>query len=405
MALGFRSRLLLGVGLAVALGALAQLGLGYLALTRAARAVAERELLLFAQSLYQALDLGGPLPALRAQGFALLAAFPGARARLSREGRVYLQYGGAFPEEGAWVRGAWALPEGYALEAALPAPSLGYALWASLLALPLALALALGVTFLLLRGLLRPLRALAQAAEALSRERFPEPVPLPPGQDELRTLAESFNRMVAAVRGFLERERLFTRHAAHELRTPVAALKGQLEAWEAGLMEAEEALPRLKAQLARLEGLLQGLLALARGEVAREPVALRPLLEELLRGRPGVRFSPGGVGVVLASPELLRQALENLLDNAFRHGRPPVEVELGEEGEGILLRVRDHGPGVPAALLPELGTPFRKGGPSRGLGLGLALVRQAVERLGGRVEWANAHPGLEVRIWLPKGEG
>jgi len=388
----------------VALSALAQLGLGYLALLRTAEGVGQRELLLFAQSLYQALDLEGPLPSLKPERYTLLLPFSGGRARVLKEGRVYLQYGGPFPEEAGWVKGAWSLPQGYALEAALPAPSLGYALTASLLALPLALALALGLTFLLLRRLLAPLRALALAAEALSQERFPEPVPLPSGTDELASLARSFNRMVLAVRGFLERERTFTRHAAHELRTPVAALKGQVEALERGLLPPERVLPRLKAQIARLEALLEGLLALARGEALRERVALRPLLADLAREWPGVVLRLEGEGVVLGPRELLFRALANLLENALVHGRPPVEVRLWEEAGWVALEVRDHGPGVPPALLAELGTPFRKGAPSSGSGLGLALVRRTIEALGGEVGWENAHPGLRVLLRLPKEE-
>lgn len=156
MAWGFRSRLLLGVGVAVGVSALAQLGLGYWALLRTSGNMVQKELLLFAQSLYQALDFTGPLPALKAEGYGLLLPFSGGRARITKEGRVYFSYGGPFPVaspsgeprvERGWVSQAWALPEGYALEVALPAPSLGYALGASLLAFPLALALALGLTF------------------------------------------------------------------------------------------------------------------------------------------------------------------------------------------------------------------------------------------------------------------
>lgn len=400
--MGFRSRLLLGVGLVVALSALAQLGLGYLALLRASETVARRELLLFAQTLYQALEFNGPLPTLHPERSAPLLAFVGGRARLSREGRAYLHYGGPFPEGGGWIRAAWALPQGYALEVALPAPSLGYALTASFLALPLALGLALGITFLLLQGLLRPLRDLARAAEALSQERFPEPVPIPLGRDELSSLAVSFNRMVRAVQGFLERERAFTRHAAHELRTPVAALRSQVEALEQGLLPPKQVLPRLKAQIGRLEALLEGLLALARGELVRERVDLKAHLLELARQWPGVLLRLEGEGKVWGAAELLRRVLFNLLENAFRHGRPPVEVRLWEEGPWVALSVRDHGAGVPEDLEAELGTPFRKGASSSGSGLGLALVRRSVERMGGTVEWGNAQPGWRVVLRLPK---
>lgn len=400
--MGFRTRLLLGVGAAVALAALAQLAFGYLALLRVGEEAARRELLLFAQSLYRALDLEGPLPGLRPEEYALLKPFGEGRARLLREGRVYFHYGGIFPEgEPGWVQGAWSLPKGYTLEVALRAPRLGYALAASLLALPLALTLALGATYLLLRRLLGPLGQLARAAEALSQERFPAPVPVPPGRDELSSLAQSFNRMVEAVRGFLERERVFARHAAHELRTPVAALKGQLEALEQGLLPPERVFPRLKAQVERLEGLLEGLLALARGEVERERVALADLVREAASAWPGVVLCLEGKGVVRGPRELLHRALANLLENAFTHGRPPVEVRLGEEAAWVEVEVRDHGPGVPPELLPQLGTPFLKS-LSKGMGLGLALVRRTVEALGGRFAAEDARPGLRVVLRLPK---
>lgn len=96
MAWGFRNRLLLGVGVAVGISALAQLGLGYWVLLRAAEATVQRELLVFAQSLYQALDFTGPLPALKPEGYSLLLPFSKGRARVTREGRIYLSYDGPF---------------------------------------------------------------------------------------------------------------------------------------------------------------------------------------------------------------------------------------------------------------------------------------------------------------------
>lgn len=402
MALGFRAKLLLGVGLAVALAAGFQLAFSYLALVRAAENGVRRELLLFAQSVYQALDLSGPLPALREEGYALLAPFAHGRARLSKEGRTYLQYGGPLPEGGGWMKAAWSLPEGYALEVALPRPSLGFALPALALALPLALGVALGITWVLLKEVLRPLRRLARAVEVLSRERFPEPVPVPPGGDEVARLAEGFNRMVEAVRGFLDRERTFARHAAHELRTPVASLRSQLEAVERGLFPWPEALPRLKRQVDRLESLLEGLRLLVRGEQAEERVALREILQELAPAWPGVAFHLEVPGTVRGSREVLARVVGNLLENAHRHGRPPVAVRLWEEGRWVRLSVRDHGPGVPEEALAHLGVPFFRGPGSPGLGLGLALVRRAVEGAGGRVAWANAGPGFLVQLSWPK---
>lgn len=198
-----------------------------------------------------------------------LAELGSSRFRVLRADQVFVEIGGRFPTEAAgWLKTKRTLEHGFVLEAALETRTQNEALQAfwrtELLALPLSLLLALVTAYLLFGYLMRPVRQLTEAARAIAQQRFPKPVPVPPGQDELSDLAESFNRMTQAVEGFLERERNFARYTSHELRTPLATLRAQIEALEQGLLSPEESLPAIKAGLERLERLLAGLLALTR---------------------------------------------------------------------------------------------------------------------------------------------
>jgi signal transduction histidine kinase len=331
------------------------------------------------------------------------------------QGEEAVLEGGFLPQEGeAWrvLRTSW---EGYRLEVYLRVEEYARALRSYLQASLLLLLPLLGLSALLgyaFAGVLaRPLEGLSKAVESLSALRFPPP--LPPAQDqELARLARGFNRMADAVRAALERERLFTRHASHELRSPLAVLRSQLEALAAGLLPPEQALPRLEEAVARMERTLEGLLALARDEKDLAPLELSGFLRAYLEPHAKtVRLEAQGPAWVLAQPALLERLLDNLLENALRHGAPPVEVRLlvrgaasppGEHLGEVLLEVRDHGPGVREEDLPRLTQPFFRGSGGKGLGLGLALAEEIARRLGGGLEVENAHPGLRVRLRLPR---
>ncbi|APD08847.1 MULTISPECIES: sensor histidine kinase [Thermus] len=244
---------------------------------------------------------------------------------------------------------------------------------------------------------LRPLKELAQVLQG----RAPQDLsPLPPPQvAELRPVVEALNGLLARVRGLLEelsekeaQARRFARHASHELRNPLAALKGYLEVL--ARKGEPRALEGALREVGRLEGLLSGLLRLSQLEAT--PLRSLPLdLGAFLRER-GVAVE--GEARVLADPELLALAVENVLENARRHGKPPVRAEILKEGEGVWLWLVDSGPGFPENLLPRVLEPFVHGG--RGTGLGLALVAAVARAHGGKARAEN-RGGAAVGLYLP----
>ncbi|WP_018110539.1 sensor histidine kinase [Thermus igniterrae] len=259
------------------------------------------------------------------------------------------------------------------------------------------LLLVYGLSALGIAWALRPLERLAQALKA----RPPQDLsPLPdPGVAELAPVVAALNGRLAQVAQLLEElsqkeeaARRFARHASHELRTPLTALKGYLEV----LRRTPEprALEGALREAGRMEALLSGLLRLSR----LEATPLRPRLLDLRTFLEGFGLALEGEGEVLADPELLALAVENLLENAQRHGKLPVRVQVAREGEGVWLWFTDAGPGFPEPLLPRVFEPFVHGG--KGTGLGLALVAAVARAHGGRVRAEN-RGGAAVGLYLP----
>ncbi|WP_084542196.1 sensor histidine kinase [Calidithermus chliarophilus] len=411
--MGLRSRLVLSLTTLAVLAVAVEGLLGYWQFRQAVRGNLERDLERFARTVAEAVTLG-PTPRLDVARVAELPEFGQGRLRLRREGEApVFETGGRFPEnDPAWLRYRLPLGEGYVLEAALDTRERQNAFTAYtqtlLISLPVALFLALGLAALLLGYLMRPLRQLNQATHELAQQRFPEAVPIPPGNDELAELARSFNRMTEAVRGFLEREQSFTRYASHELRTPLATLRAQIEGLEHGLADPRQAMPYLKASLTRMEGILSGLLTLSRSpEPSPTPLSLEPLVRSCAAAlpeaqQPRLKLCLERELWTYGPAEPLCQAVQNLLDNACKFSDGEVEVRL-EGGPGqVRLVVRDWGPGVPEEALAELGKPFyRLDRRKQGLGLGLALVQHVARALSGRLEFRNLKPGLEATLILP----
>ncbi|MDX2007710.1 MAG: HAMP domain-containing sensor histidine kinase [Meiothermus sp.] len=407
---GFRARLQLGLVGSVLLTALLVGGLGAWQFQRSLERTDREELTHYTEAVAHVVVITSSGVSLDPDRLDSLPAWGNDRFRVVREGQVYLEVGGRFPDSlGGWLSYRQPLEGGYVLEAARSTESRAEAVrtfWQTeLLALPLALLLALGASYLLLGYLLSPVRRLTKATHDLAQQRFPEPLPVPPGDDELSDLAQSFNRMSQAVRNFLERERSFARYTSHELRTPLATLRAQIESLEQGLLPREESLPAIKGSLERLEKLLAGLLALTRSPQSDPtPVALADVLERVLAELPGPqqgRVTVGGrpQSRVLGYEELLHQALGNLIHNALKYSQGLVEVEVGRN----LVAVRDSGPGVPEEALARLGDPFLRLQPrTEGLGLGLALVRHIAQLLGGELSFRNRpQGGLEAVLTLP----
>ena len=243
-------------------------------------------------------------------------------------------------------------------------------------------------------------------------------------RDEFGALARSFNEMADRVEETVSALRRFVADAAHELHTPLTALRTDLElvadtddpAARLGLIE------RAQAQVTRLAALTSGLLDLSRLEASatrpeRQPIDLVGLVHELSEvyasraEQAGLAFSldvPGETIAVQGNDEQLRRALSNLLDNAikFTPGGGLVRVALRRVDNGIELRVEDTGIGIPGDDLPQLFGRFHRGRNAAaypGSGLGLAIVKAIVENHGGDVTMKNLTPGARFTIRLPTG--
>lgn len=272
--------------------------------------------------------------------------------------------------------------------------------------LPVTLALAVAVAGWLSRRLTRPLRSLTRATEQLANEQFPEPLPVPEGNDDLARLARSFNRMSAALRALVDRERTLTRYATHELRTPLSALKLQVERAQRHAAAPNPTLDAMGRNVVRMEEVIGALLQLTRsGERDRTPMALADVIDETfsalsptVRSRVDLMSVPPDVRVTDGA--LIQRALHNLVGNALAHGAVPVQVYVGRDGEALTLRVRDRGPGVPEGALAELTRPFVRSA-AGGTGLGLALVAFIAQTLGGDLSLRNLRPGFEASLRLP----
>jgi signal transduction histidine kinase len=257
-------------------------------------------------------------------------------------------------------------------------------------------------------------------ASEVSLERHGERLPLPAARDEIRRLGETLNAMLDRLRDSYERERRFVADASHELRTPVAVIKTELEgALRAGGHDppVREALAAAVEECDHLAQLAEDLLVLARSGEGRLPVrpselAARGLLESVrerfadrahARGR-AIRVEAAD-GLHLEADELrLRQALGNLVDNALRHGEGDVVLRSRAVDGTAVLEVTDSGPGFPLELGERAFERFARGDPARtrgGTGLGLAIVRAIAEAHGGSATIAAMGPGATVAISLP----
>jgi two-component system, OmpR family, sensor kinase len=286
---------------------------------------------------------------------------------------------------------------------------------------PIAVLLASVLGYLLATAGLRPVEAMRRRAGAVSLSRGSERLPLPAAHDEVRRLGETLNEMLDRLQRSFDRERRFVADASHELRTPVAVVKAELEAalrWGGHDPQVREALVAALEECDHLAQLAEDLLLVARaseGElpVRRERLDLRPLLESVsarfgdrARERRREIRVEGGHGLRVEADELrLRQALGNLVDNALRHGGGDVVLRAGraEANGGVELEVADGGPGFDPGLAERAFERFARGDVARtrgGTGLGLAIVRAIAEAHGG---WAEivAGDGAVVRIWLP----
>jgi signal transduction histidine kinase len=260
----------------------------------------------------------------------------------------------------------------------------------TILAALLAAGVGAGAAALLMRGALQPLARLDRGAAEIGRtgdasRRLPDPH----RDDEVGRLATTLNTMLDSLERARESERRFLADASHELRTPLTALRGNV-AHLARYGATPELVADLEGDAERLARLADDLLALSREEAAAAPdedVRLDELAHES-----GADHVDAESVTVVGDRAALERAVSNLVDNARRHGRGAVSVDVRADGSRALLSVEDEGEGVHLLDRERVFERFR----GDGSGLGLAIVRATVERHGGRVTVEGARFTIEL---------
>jgi signal transduction histidine kinase len=266
----------------------------------------------------------------------------------------------------------------------------------SLLALVVVLFIAIAMgAYPFVRRLTRRLEALKRGVEDFGEGALDRRVPVE-GRDEVASLATSFNLAAERIEMLVRSHKSLLANASHELRSPLARLKmatSLLSDAAPGEAEREHLRAEINTDIAELDGLVDEVLLASRLEAAPQPEHLEAVDLLALAVEEGARVDAGVEGAALAvhgEERLLRRALRNLLENARRYGGGEIRVELVDAGvSGVEIRVADNGPGVPEAYRERIFEPFFRlpGHAERagGVGLGLALVRQIVERHHGRI--------------------
>ena len=289
-----------------------------------------------------------------------------------------------------------------------------------LLPLVVALPLLALVVWLAIERVLRPLRVLNREVAHRAPDHL-APVEVGRAPVEVAPLVLNLNDLFGRVQASMDNERRFTADAAHELRTPLAALRAQAQVARGASDDRERirALDNVIAGCDRAAHLVDQLLTLARlepahAQVAHADVALAPLVQAAIaEATPAaldkdidIELTEGAPAHVQGDARLLGILLRNLLDNAIRYSPrgSTVTVDVGRDDGRARLTIRDHGPGVPPEARARLGQRFERFGVSdvTGTGLGLSIVARIAELHGARVTFGDAPSGgLAVDVTFP----
>ena len=277
--------------------------------------------------------------------------------------------------------------------------------------------LALTIGYLTVQWLFRPIQAIRDGARHIGRGNFAHRI-VGIRKDQLGDLAKAINKLAGDVEGMLDAKRALLLGISHELRTPLSRMRLGLE-----FLDRSEDCEKLKAEVLEMEKIVLTLLEAEHlntrhAKLARSRVAVCELVDRLVndyfsRERERIRLE-------FRRPELkadiddgrITLMLKNLISNALRYSKPedgPVEVTVDTDAADIVLRVRDHGPGIPADETEHIGEPFYRSDPSRarrtgGMGLGLYLTMLVARAHGGTLELKSvAGPGASFEVRLPLG--
>jgi signal transduction histidine kinase len=287
-----------------------------------------------------------------------------------------------------------------------------------LITVPLAVAILAALVWWLVGRALRPVEAIRAEVSSITGAQLDRRVPIPPGDDEVTSLATTMNHMLDRLESSAEHQRRFVADASHELRSPLARIRSELEV---DLATPETSDPgathrSILEEVTAMERLVGDLLHLARSDAGRqesrrEPVDLDDLVlmeANRLRTQTTLTIDVSGVSgaQVVGDRAQLGRAIRNLADNAARYAASTVTMALQEADGAAVLTIDDDGPGVPADARGRIFERFARTDEGRsrgdgGTGLGLAIVRDIVERHGGTVSLDDAHrPGARFVVRL-----
>lgn len=297
-------------------------------------------------------------------------------------------------ESGVWVRGLLESPDNLQLA--------GNLLTMALASLPVFLVMAALGSYWIARRAFRPLDHITATARDINEARdLSRRIALPSGRNEFYRLASTFDQLFERLERSFEAEEQFTANASHELRTPVSIIKGACEyaeKYDETPEERQETISMIHRQAVKMSSLISQLLSMTRLDQGTEPVRMERVdLEALLhslckeqaydQARLTLELQPGLTA--WADPVLLSRLIQNLIENAFKYGKPGGHVWVSADrcGNELQLRVRDDGIGIPAGQQEKIWKRFYQVDPSRGgeggAGLGLSLVWQIAKLLGG----------------------
>ncbi|MFE0753248.1 sensor histidine kinase [Inquilinus sp. NPDC058860] len=297
---------------------------------------------------------------------------------------------------GAWLNSAYAKPNGNSF-------------WTNQSVVSVAVtAIVLSVFGIVVaRGIARPMRRLAVAAEALGRGETTAPLP-EAGPDDIRNTAEAFNRMQERLQRFVEDRTRMLAAIGHDLRTPLTSLRLRAEF----VADAEER-EKMLATIAEVQKMTEATLAFAREEATAEgtravdlPALVESLCDDLAELGQDVTFREGPKISYRCRPDALRRAIRNLVENAVRYGER-ARVHLARTDDTVEIVIEDDGPGIPDGAAEQVFAPFFRIENSRnpetgGVGLGLSIARTIVRHHGGDIVLANQAKGLRAIISLPR---
>lgn len=264
----------------------------------------------------------------------------------------------------------------------------------------------------------RPLKKMKDAVDALAESDFSVRVPVYSG-DELGQLSRSFNYMAEA----LQREEALRRHLtsniAHELRTPLAVMKANIEAMNDGIItDKAQGLDNIRAETDTLIRLVQGIEDVTKAEAsffAKKSIVQFNLKDFLLQIRERMLPLAAEKGLqlqvadredlqVFSDPEKLERIVQNILSNALKYtDSGSIRIDFGSDRKGFFIEIADSGKGISQDGLKKIFRRFYRGNESDGIGLGLAIVKELVDAMAGTIEVkSQIGEGTVFRIWLPE---